>query len=539
MAGTQNHKRKVMELATLLETLRDHRGGGRTVVQCHGCFDIVHPGHIRYLEFASRQGDVLVVTLTGDSEITKGDQRPYIPQELRAESLAALEFVDYVYVDPSPTAESVVEAIRPDVYVKGREYETSRDPRFRKERAVVESYGGRVIFSSGDVVFSSTELIAALPREEQLESQRLRLVCERQGISRASLGRIIDRLRNLRVAVVGDVILDRYVFCDARDVASESPMLSLTQLDQQHYVGGAAIVARHAAALGAETFLLSNVAADEQTAYVESVLQEENVDFHALTTRASLVEKTRYLVEENKILKVETGDTVPLDSKAEKEAAAVLERSARELDALILCDFGYGTVTASLLERVLPSLRANVPVIAADVSGARGSLLNYGNVDLLCPTERELRNTLHDFEEGLSSVAWRLINQTQARHLLCTLGERGCVVFERPGQDRRSPLWSDRLHSEHFPSFADRCLDRLGCGDALLAASTLALAAKATLVQAAYLGNAASAIEISRLGNHPIRAASLCEWISRRPELCGSPVRSMPAPVRPQRSVAG
>ena len=212
MAGTQNHKRKVMELATLLETLRDQRAGGRTVVQCHGCFDIVHPGHIRYLEFASRQGDVLVVTLTGDSEIVKGDQRPYIPQELRAESLAALEFVDYVYIDLSPTAESVVEAIRPNVYVKGREYETSRDPRFRRERAAVESYGGRVIFSSGDVVFSSTELIAAIPRQEQLESQRLRLICERHGISRVSLSRIIDRLRNLRVAVVGDVILDRYVF---------------------------------------------------------------------------------------------------------------------------------------------------------------------------------------------------------------------------------------------------------------------------------------------------------------------------------------
>ena len=143
MTGAQNHQRKIVELATLLETLRTRRADGQTVVQCHGCFDIVHPGHVRYLEFASRQGDILVVTLTGDSEITKGDQRPYIPQELRAESLAALEFVDYVYIDPSPTAESVLEAIQPDVYVKGREYETSRDPRFLKERAAVESYGGR------------------------------------------------------------------------------------------------------------------------------------------------------------------------------------------------------------------------------------------------------------------------------------------------------------------------------------------------------------------------------------------------------------
>ena len=107
-------------ISTVLE---ERRQDGLTVVQCHGCFDIVHPGHLRYLEFASRQGDILVVTVTGDSQINKGDQRPYIPEELRAESLAALEFVDYVCVDRAPTAVDLLRAVKPDVYVKGREYE--------------------------------------------------------------------------------------------------------------------------------------------------------------------------------------------------------------------------------------------------------------------------------------------------------------------------------------------------------------------------------------------------------------------------------
>ncbi|MCP4245661.1 MAG: adenylyltransferase/cytidyltransferase family protein, partial [bacterium] len=101
---TDGISRKIVDLPSLLDAVAAARSDGKTVVQCHGCFDVVHPGHIRYLEFARRQGDLLVVSLTGDSEISKGDQRRYIPQEMRAGTLGALEVVDLVFVDPHPTA---------------------------------------------------------------------------------------------------------------------------------------------------------------------------------------------------------------------------------------------------------------------------------------------------------------------------------------------------------------------------------------------------------------------------------------------------
>ncbi|GJM23809.1 MAG: bifunctional protein HldE [Phycisphaerae bacterium] len=514
-----DHKRKIVELTELIGILDKLRASGKVIVQCHGCFDIVHPGHLRYLEFARRQGDLLVVTLTGDAAIEKGEQRPHIPQELRAETLAALEFVDHVYIDPSPTAESVLEALQPNIYVKGREYETSRDERFLSEKSIVESKGGKVIFSSGDVVFSSTKLIDSIQSDEVLAHERLTAVCNRHEIDQNSTSTILDKIEGLRVGVVGDVILDRYVFCDAKDVADESAMLSLSQIEERRFVGGAAIVARHAAAMGADTFLLSCLADDDDSQKVAKVLSDEGVGLNALLTRPGLVQKTRFLVEESKLLKVESGESVPLDSVSEREASRVLEGRSRDLDAMIICDFGYGTVTASLLARVLPCLRANVPIIAADVSGSRGSLLRFRHVDLMCPTERELRHTLHDFDRGMSNVAYQLLQQTQARHLICTLGKRGLVAFDRASQDETSPNWDQRLLSDHFASFADRAIDRLGCGDALLAVSTLALAAKGSLIQAAYLGNAASAIEIEQLGNQPISSDMMRHWLSQRTEL--------------------
>ena len=180
-------QRKILDLGELLSVVKAARDGGKTIVQCHGCFDIVHPGHVRYLEFARQQGDVLIVSLTGDSDMSKGHQRPYIPQELRAENLAALMFVDYVYIDPSPAAEGILAQVKPDVYVKGREYEHSTDPAFLAEKGVVEAYGGRIIFSSGEIVFSSTELIERMSPSSEAEAQRLALVAQRYGITPQSI----------------------------------------------------------------------------------------------------------------------------------------------------------------------------------------------------------------------------------------------------------------------------------------------------------------------------------------------------------------
>ncbi len=522
-------QRKIVSLEELLSAVRAARVQGKKVVQCHGCFDIVHPGHIRYLEFARQQGDLLIVSLTGDSQIDKGAQRPYIPQDLRAENLAALMFVDYVYIDPEVTAEAVLAQVKPDLYVKGREYEHATDPAFVAEKGVVEGYGGRIIFSSGEIVFSSTELIGRMPRSREAESHRLKLLCQRYEITIGSIEKTLAGFRDLHVLVVGDIVMDRYVLCDALGVARESPMMSLVQHDERSYVGGAAIVARHVAAMGAHAFLLSAGAGDEQSTMVANVLAEEGIEAHLIQSRPALVEKTRFLVDDSKLLKVDHGQRLPLDSVAQRRAAVILEQQSKIADAVIFCDFGYGVITGPLLTRVLPTLRHNVRILTADVSGGRNSLLDFRNVDLLCPTEREVRATLNDHDSGLSSIAWKLLQETQVRHLFVTLEKRGMVVFDRKSGRRDSPEWSARLKSEQLPAMAEHVVDLLGCGDALLAASTLSLAARASLIQAAYIGNAAAAIEASALGNHPVEITPLREWLHYRSELS-----TISAPQKPE-----
>jgi rfaE bifunctional protein nucleotidyltransferase chain/domain len=147
----------IEELAQILQTLKS---GGRKVILCHGCFDLMHPGHIKYLQSAGKMGDVLVVTVTPDIYVDKGPGRPVFNEILRAESLAALECVQYVAINKWPTAEETLRLLRPDIYVKGQEFEKLSDKtgKIQKEYEVLQEIGAEMKFTH-EIVFSSTALL--------------------------------------------------------------------------------------------------------------------------------------------------------------------------------------------------------------------------------------------------------------------------------------------------------------------------------------------------------------------------------------------
>jgi rfaE bifunctional protein kinase chain/domain/rfaE bifunctional protein nucleotidyltransferase chain/domain len=516
--------RKLVPLAELAALRERCTEAGRSVVLCHGCFDIVHPGHLRYLQFARQQGDVLVVSLTGDDAIEKSDgMRPYIPQELRAENLAALEFVDHVVIAEATTAEPVVRGLKPDVYIKGKEYEYSTDPRFLEEKRIVEEQGGKVIYSSGDVVFSSSALIEsmgqAIAKDPGGEARRLMACCQRWGLDSVSLHRLISgSFVGKKVAIIGDAMIDHYVLCDSTDVAGEAPILSVKPLEEATYLGGAAIIAGHIKALGGTPHLITTVGEDAASEQLLDQLGTLKIAHTALKIRKSLPTKQRFLVETQKLLKVDRATPQPLDTLSQREVIATLDGLKTQLDAVIFADFGYGVVSQPLLAEVCPMLRRHVRVMAGDVSGARRSLLAMRDFDLLTPTERELRSVMGDFEQSLPTVASSVMKELRLANLAVTMGPRGCVVF-RPREAKREEWFNARLRSEYLPTLAKHAVDPVGAGDAFLATATLMLTVGCSLPQAAYVGSAASAIAIDRLGNLPVTREELMAFVATRPEL--------------------
>ena len=160
----QNDFRRKIKTREELRAMIGPRPRPRSVIMCHGTFDLVHPGHIRHLMYAKSKADILVASLTSDSHINKANFRPFVPQDLRTMNLAALEIVDYVIVDDNPTPIENIKFIQPDFFAKGYEYSADGiHPKTREEIEALESYGGQVIFTPGDLVMSSSALIEMTP----------------------------------------------------------------------------------------------------------------------------------------------------------------------------------------------------------------------------------------------------------------------------------------------------------------------------------------------------------------------------------------
>jgi rfaE bifunctional protein nucleotidyltransferase chain/domain len=162
---------KILALKDLAKQLEAERKQGKTVVLCHGCFDLMHLGHIKYLQAAKNMGNLLVVTVTPDQYVDKGPGRPVFNHTLRTESLAALQCVDYVAVNEWPTATDTLRLLRPDIYVKGQEFEQLKDKtgKIQKEYEVLKEIGAEMRFTH-EIVFSSTQLINKYLKPSETES---------------------------------------------------------------------------------------------------------------------------------------------------------------------------------------------------------------------------------------------------------------------------------------------------------------------------------------------------------------------------------
>ena len=504
-----------------VESLRVERARlrkeGKTVVQCHGCFDIVHPGHIRYLRFARSLGDVLVVTVSGDDAVMKGYERPYIPEDLRLDNLAELACVDYVALSEDEWAGPVLEAVQPDIYVKGREYESKVDPRFAKEKKTVESYGGRVVLGSGDVIFSSTEIGRRKRNTLDMDQQKIQRFCRVNEINPARLKNAISAFSDLKVLILGDAILDQYAHCEGARVASESPIVSVKPVSEEWFIGGAGLIARQAAVLGAKPTFITCCQEDENFGRIKETLERSGVEVHNLPAPGRRAyTKTRYLVGGKKVFKVDRGNPAPIPIETTNELITMLGEQLEDHDGLIVTDFGYG-LFGPTLANAIPGIaeKAGKPYFADVSTNGQANILKFNGPQLATPTEDELRFALGDAESGISNLASRYYAASGARGLIVTMGRRGSLCF-RPPRGK-----GDRLRTDYLPALEINEVDAVGAGDVFLTGASLAELSGESLQVGMYIGSSLASISAGALGNEGASLPDLYEFFEQRVELAG------------------
>jgi rfaE bifunctional protein kinase chain/domain len=475
------------------QTIRASLSAHQTIAFVSGNFNVVHPGHLRLLKFAAEQADVLVVGVNPDR--TPGVT---LDQELRLDNVRSISFVNHA-VRLEKSASNFIARLQPSIVVKGKEFEDRSNP----EQEVVEVYGGRLIFSSGELRFAS---LALLERDADVDISSIRKPLEfpkRHGFDISGLKKLLGKLSGMRVAVIGDLIVDEYVTCDAVGMSQEDPTIVVTPLITRTFVGGAGAVAAHAHGLGADVHLFTLVGNDEAARFARDTLEQHGVICeHFVDETRPTTRKQRFRAMNKTLLRVNHLRQHAAEVELQRQMLNALERALKNCDLLLFSCFNYGCLPQNLVDSITDRARFKDVMMAADsqVSSQTGDVSRFKGMKLLTPTEREARVALNDFISGLGVISERLIEKARTDHLVITLGAEGALVN----------TMADRQHqSDRLPAFNPSPKDVSGAGDSFFMASSMALRAGTDIWQASYLGSLAAALQVSRVGNLPLTSAEL------------------------------
>jgi rfaE bifunctional protein kinase chain/domain len=459
----------------------------KRVIMCHGVFDVVHPGHVRHLLYAKSKADLLIASITADHHITKGTHRPHVPQDLRAVNLAAFEVVDYVIIDKNAKPIENIRLIEPDYFAKGFEYTASGMPAKTAEEAdVLEAYGGEIIFTPGDIVYSSSNLIDLAPPAIKLEKLR----------------QTLDAMAGHRVHVVGDTIVDSYTHCAMVGGQTKTPTMSVLFERKVDYIGGAAIVAKHLAAAGGRVTFSTVLGDDNYRDFVLDDLKEAGIEVRAVIDRSRpTVNKNAIVVGGYRLLKVDTLDNRSVSDQILDEITQAIRNVPT--DAVVFSDFRHGLFNRRTIPEMVQALPEGCFRVAdSQVASRWGNITDFQGFDLITPNEREARFALGDQDSGIRPLASNLYDASRCKLLILKLGERGVLACCNADHESLDSFFV-------IDSFVDRLVDAVGAGDALLAYATLAMLAVRDAGIATILGTMAAAVECECDGNIPVTADDL------------------------------
>lgn len=498
---------KIEQIEELAETLVSIRAGHKKIVHCHGVFDLLHIGHIRYFEQAKKLGDILVVTVTPDRYVNKGPHRPVFKEELRAEAIGALDSVDYVAINKWPTAVETIQLLQPHFYVKGAEYkEAEKDCTgyITREAEAIKHVGGQMIFTD-DITFSSSHLLNQhLPVFPKPVSDYLAKFAQRYTAD--DVLRYLENAQTLKVLVIGETIIDEYHYCETIGVSGKEPILAARHVSSEKFAGGILAVANNVAAFCNQVDMLTFLGTqDSQEDFIRGRLDTRIDPMFLYMDDAPTIVKRRFveLYPFQKLFEVYVMENNEDDIAISRALCDRLKAVLPTYDVVLVTDYGHGMLGPEAIDILCNQahfLAINVQANAAN--HGYNTVSKYHRADYICVSEKEIRlevrNQRRDLEDIISEVAEKL----SCERIVITRGQAGCLSYG--------------VEDGFFevPAFANRIVDRLGAGDAVLSATALCVAQNAPVEVVGFVGNAVGAQAVATVAHRkPIERVPLLKHI--------------------------
>jgi rfaE bifunctional protein nucleotidyltransferase chain/domain len=492
--SVQSHQ-KILSQEAFHNLIASLKSRGKRIAHCHGAFDLVHPGHIHYLQTAKEQADILVVTVIADAYVDKGPGRPVYNQRLRAEMLAALEAVDYVTIVESNSAAEAIRSIQPNVYVKGIK-DQSDDAAIPfeldiDEQAAIESVGARIHLVE-DTLFSSTSLLNAYFSVYPPETDAY-LRSFRSQYSPDEVIAYLESLRGLKVLVVGDAIIDEYHFCRPYGMASKSTGLAAQFIESEKYAGGSLAVANHIAGF-CDTVDLVTVLGNQESheEFIRGHLKPNIRPTFFFRDDSPTVIKRRYVRPflTLKLFEISFFNDRPLPEEVDNQLIDYLHSVLTDYDLVLVCDFGHGMLygkSVDLLSREARFMALNVQLNSANYGF--NVVAKYPHADYVCIDEEETRMATRARYGPLENLFEQIMDKLDCQTMTVTRGHNGSTTCRQGEGYTSSPVLSQGV------------VDPIGAGDAYLAITSLCACECYPLDIIGFIGNAVGALAVRIVGN--------------------------------------
>jgi rfaE bifunctional protein kinase chain/domain len=482
------YKHKIVSIKYLKKKVKNKK-----IVLCHGVFDVVHPGHIRHLAFAKTKADILVVSVTHDKFVSKGVYRPHVPHYLRAANLAAFEMVDYVVIDNHEFSHNIIKDLKPNYFAKGFEYSSKNFKATEEESKIIEKYGGKMIFTPGDVVYSSSKFLES--QEPSIKFEKLLVYMKVGKLTFKNLKKNIQDFKKFKLLVVGDTIIDKFTYTNLVGGQTKTPTFSVVKKNEIDFTGGAAIVAKHIKSTGAEVTFATLAGNDLYKNYLIQEMKDNKINLELVIDKSRPTTIKNVIINNGyRLLKIDTLDNSPVNKNELLKFKNIIKKFTGH--SVIFSDFRHGIFNKETIGVLAESINNNVFKVAdTQVASRWGNIADFKNFDLITPNEKEARFSLADQDSTVNKLTEELYELSGYKNIILKLGPKGIFSVDRTNQKL------DKHQGFSLDAFAENIIDPVGSGDALLSYSTLAMLCTSNLLASSIIGSFAAACACEKEGN--------------------------------------
>ncbi len=501
-------KKKILTLDELVAKVKCHKVEGNIVVQCFGVFDLIHPGMIKHLTQAKKQGDVLIVTVIKDKDVRRGPGRPVFHENLRAQNVASLEPVDYVCLVDDERPFECVQMIKPDVFAKGQagneRYHNIHEKIFEVEREMY--FGKSKIYETDGFSFSSSQIINQF-LDIYPEDTKSFLKSFSKKYSFQDISNNLNSLKDMKVLVIGDGIVDEYHYCQPMGRAMKVNLVVNKYLTDEVFAGGAFAIANHVAGICGKVHLVSLLGShDTREEFIQNNLKPNITTKFFLREDGPTVIKKRYVHEylNQKLFEINYINDSFVHEDLESKIIEYLKAEVPKYDLVLVSDFGHGFIGNSIyktIESLAKILTINTQTNAAN--SGYNLITKYHSPNFVCLDETEIRLAAQDKYGNIDDIAKNIREMIRTDCLIVTLGKKGSIGINSNNEINRTPIFSTKV------------IDTIGAGDAFFSFTAPCFAKGMPLDLVSFIGNAVGALAVQIVCNKKsVEKHELLEFIN-------------------------